>query len=55
MQDAFAYCMELVRKADRDRFLATLFAPEEHRGALAALYAFNIEVSRVRDLAERRS
>jgi 15-cis-phytoene synthase len=51
MQDAFAYCMELVRKADRDRFLATLFAPEEHRGALAALYAFNIEVSRVRDLA----
>src|SRR5271154_2683593 len=51
MQDAFAYCAELVRKTDRDRFLASLFAPAELRGALAALYAFNIEVARVRDVA----
>ena len=51
MQDAFAYCAELVRTADRDRFLASLFAPAEYRGALHALYAFNVEVARVREVA----
>lgn len=51
MQDALAYCADLVRNADRDRFLATLFAPAEHRGALHALYAFNLEVARVREAA----
>jgi phytoene synthase len=51
MQDAFAYCAELVRRADRDRFLASLFAPAERRDALAALYAFNIEIARVREAA----
>jgi phytoene synthase len=50
MQDAFAYCAELVRTADRDRFLSSLFAPAEHRAALHALYAFNIEVARVREV-----
>jgi phytoene synthase len=51
MQDAFAYCIDLVRRADRDRYLAALFAPAERREALAALYAFNIEIARVRELA----
>ena len=51
MQDAFAYCAELVRTADRDRFLSSLFAPAQHRGALHALYAFNVEVARVREVA----
>src|SRR5271169_2340986 len=51
MQDALAYCAELVRAADRDRFIATLFAPADRRGALHALYAFNVEVARVRDVA----
>ncbi len=51
MQDAFAYCAELVRAADHDRFIASLFAPAEHRGALYALYAFNSEVARVREVA----
>jgi 15-cis-phytoene synthase len=51
MQDAFSYCAELVRTADRDRFLATLFAPAECRDALNALYAFDIEIARVPDLA----
>jgi phytoene synthase len=51
MQDAFAYCAELVRTADRDRFLSALFAPAEHRAALHALYAFNVEVARVREVA----
>ena len=53
MPDAFAYCAELVRAADRDRYLAALFAPVERRGALFALYAFNIEVARVRDVARQ--
>jgi len=53
MQDAFAYCAELVRSADRDRYLASLFAPAGHRGALHALYAFNIEIARVRDVAHQ--
>jgi 15-cis-phytoene synthase len=51
MQDAFAYCAELVRTADRDRFIASLFASAQHRGALHALYAFNAEVTRVREAA----
>jgi 15-cis-phytoene synthase len=51
MQDAYAYCAELVRTAARDRFIATLFAPAEQRGALHALYAFDAELARVRDVA----
>ncbi len=51
MHDAFAYCAALVRAADRDRFIASLFAPAELRGALHALYAFNSEVVRVREAA----
>jgi phytoene synthase len=51
MQDAFAYCADLVQTADRDRFLSSLFAPAEHRAALHALYAFNVEVARVREVA----
>jgi len=51
MQNAFAHCEALVRAADKDRFLATLYAPAEHRAALYALYAFNVEVARVREVA----
>jgi phytoene synthase len=51
MQDAFAHCAELVRTADRDRYLAALFAPAERRDALSALYAFNVEIGRVREVA----
>lgn len=51
MTDAAGYCAELVRTADRDRYVAALFAPAEHRGALYALYAFNSEIARVRDVA----
>src|SRR5262245_43640501 len=50
MQDAFAHCEGLVRAADKDRFLASLFAPVEHRDALLALYAFNLEIARVREV-----
>jgi 15-cis-phytoene synthase len=51
MQDAFAYCADLVRTSDRDRYITTLFASAERRNALYALYAFNAEIVRVRDLA----
>ena len=51
MHEAFGHCEALVRAADKDRYLATLFAPAEHRGALHALYAFNLEVARVREAA----
>jgi 15-cis-phytoene synthase len=49
MQDNFAYCEQLVREGDKDRYLATLFAPAAKRGALFALYAFNHEIARVRE------
>jgi phytoene synthase len=51
MPDALSYCADLVRTADHDRFLAALFAPADRRDALYALYAFNIEVARVREAA----
>ena len=50
MQDAFGHCEALVRAGDKDRFLAALFAPAERRAALFALYAFNLEVGRVREM-----
>jgi phytoene synthase len=40
----------MLRETDRDRYLACLLAPAEKRGALAALYAFNAEIARVRDV-----
>jgi len=49
MPDSFAHCEQIVRDADKDRFLATLYAPANRRGPLFALYAFNVEVARVRD------
>jgi 15-cis-phytoene synthase len=51
MQADFEHCSTLVRDADRDRYLATLFAPAAQRNALNALYAFNIEIARVREKA----
>jgi phytoene synthase len=51
MPDDFDYCETLVREADKDRFVATLFAAAARRRALHALYAFNVELSRVRELA----
>src|SRR5688572_30941058 len=51
MLDAFDHCEEVVRAGDKDRFLATLFAPQKHRRPLFALYAFNLEIARVRELA----
>ncbi len=50
MNENDAHCLALLREADRDRYLTVLYAPQDKRGALAALYAFNAEVSRIREL-----
>ncbi|ORE98315.1 phytoene/squalene synthase family protein [Aurantimonas sp. 22II-16-19i] len=42
-------CHDLVETDDRDRALSLVFAPEASHADLAALYAFNVEVARVRD------
>ena len=49
MTDTTAYCQQLVRGLDMDRYLATLFAPADKRPGVFALYAFNAEVASVRD------
>jgi phytoene synthase len=46
---AAAFCADLVRSNDFDRYASTLFVPADKRRPLLALYAFNSEVSRVRD------
>jgi phytoene synthase len=50
MDGASEETIRIVREGDRDRYLSILFAPEAKRPALFALYAFNVEVARVRDL-----
>jgi NADH dehydrogenase [ubiquinone] 1 alpha subcomplex assembly factor 6 len=45
-----AYCADLVRTGDRDRFLCALTAPMRNRRALLALLAFNHEVARTREV-----
>ena len=42
---------EVVKAADRGRYLATLFAPADKRPALLSIYAFDAEVSRIAELA----
>lgn len=50
MTAAGDHCLEAVRQGDSDRFLSTLFAPDDRRPHLLALYAFNVEVVRIRDV-----
>jgi phytoene synthase len=47
--DTVTFCADLVRSHDFPRYAATLFAPVAERRALLALYAFNVEIVRVRD------
>jgi len=46
----FSYCMQVVKEHDPDRFLLSHFAPAEHRGALWALFAFNHEIAKTREV-----
>lgn len=44
------HCADYTRRHDRDRFLCALFAAPEKREDLFALYAFNQEVSKTREM-----
>jgi len=46
---AAAFCADLVRSHDFARYAATIFVSADVRRALLALYAFNVEITRVRD------
>ena len=48
--DHYQHCLQFLRQSDFDRYLAVLYAPEDKRAALAALYAFNAEIARIRDV-----
>ena len=50
MTTDFEYAAEIVRQYDRDRYLSALLAPEAQRSGLLALYAFNAEIARVREI-----
>jgi phytoene synthase len=47
--DSAAFCAEQVRSHDFERYASTLFVSADKRRALLALYAFNVEISRVRE------
>jgi phytoene/squalene synthetase len=44
-----AYCLQQVRRLDRDRYLTVVAAPRPAAADLAVLYAFNLEIALVRD------
>jgi phytoene synthase len=46
----YASCADMLRKEDPDRYYACLFSPEPKRPHLHALYAFSLELARVREL-----
>jgi 15-cis-phytoene synthase len=48
-RDSARFCTELVRTHDFTRYASTLFVPAAQRRALLALYAFNVEIFRVRE------
>lgn len=45
----FDYCGDLVRKLDRDRYLASLYVPADLRPFVFAVYAFNCEIASIRE------
>jgi phytoene synthase len=49
LAEHYQLCGVALRDADIDRWLACLFAPDDARPHLLALYAFNAEVSRIRE------
>jgi phytoene synthase len=50
MRGNHRFCRKLVREHDKDRYLAGLFVPSAKRKHLFALYAFNYEIARIREL-----
>ncbi|MFA7415305.1 MAG: phytoene/squalene synthase family protein [Rhizobium sp.] len=50
LPDNEAICLASLRETDRDRYLTCLLSPAEKRPGLIALYGFNAELARIRDL-----
>lgn len=47
---SISYCGQQVRTYDSDRFLLSLFAPADRRADLWALFAFNHEIAKTREV-----
>lgn len=47
---ALDYCAQQVRRYDPDRYFAALMAPGGARRAIIALYAFNLEIAKIREV-----
>jgi len=41
---------DALRRHDRDRYLSALFVPADRRGAAIALYVFNHEIAKTREV-----
>ncbi len=50
LSDSRSYCAAEVRRLDRERYLAALFAPAARRDALFALLAFNLETAKTAEV-----
>ena len=50
IESAHSFCAQLVRAHDYDRYLCAMFAPETARAGLMAVYAFNQEIAKIRDV-----
>ncbi len=50
MAKTLSYCGKLVREQDPDRFLLSMFAPSHVREDLWALFAFNHEIAKTREV-----
>lgn len=47
------WCLDQVKQHDYERYLTTLFMPMEKRPPLWALYAFNVEISKTRQVVSQ--
>jgi phytoene synthase len=52
-RESAGFCTDLVRNHDFPRYASTLFVPAAQRRALLAIYAFNVEISRVREMVSQ--
>ena len=50
LPDNEALCLQVLQETDRERYLASLLTPADARAAVVALYAYNAELARVRDV-----
>jgi phytoene synthase len=49
-ESALSFCAQLVKAHDYDRYLCAMFAPETARAGLMAIYAFNQEIAKIREV-----